>query len=265
MFRTQVVVPRGIPMKTQKKLDLEVTEKEKVFNEAKRICSNPDLMKKHFEKSKFCIHINTANHDKMKCSYAHGPEDYSPPKCFNGKFCNKNGCELFHQNMETIESYMKKLSITFPTVIELEKFESSNVNTKLCSIMKENRPCNKKNCGYAHSLWELKPINCNKQNCDGLCGKFHPKLNESLMSYYEKNNKIKLFMLRDSSCNKITFEEINKRMGVDEKTFIERIVREEREENEMKDADGFVDGKFVDKDNSDEDEDEDEDVNIIII
>ena len=61
----------------------------------------------------------------------------------------------------------------------------SNVNSKMCAKILQGKYCDKKNCGFAHSVEQLAPICCaydrNCRNFSGSCKYFHPSVEDKRM------------------------------------------------------------------------------------
>ena len=167
--------------------------------EAKRIASDPQLLKSLTKKTIFCSNGNCSGE---KCSFAHTIEEYNTPTCLYKEFCMKNDCKKNH-------GFTKEEYISYYDIVVPEKKEVINLDkTQLCIFMKEYRPCYIKDCKFAHSIWELRPMEC-KVRCKGeTCKLLHE--DDSLFGYFEKQSiKIKPWMLRSTEMN--TIEEIHRR------------------------------------------------------
>lgn len=182
--------------------------------EGKRIASDPQLMKNLLKKTRFCTNADCSGNEK--CSFAHTIEEYNTPTCLHKEFCLDISCKKNHGF--TKEEYLSYYDISVP-----EKKEVINLDkTQLCVFMKENRPCYIEDCKFAHSLWELRPMEC-KVRCKGETCKLLHK-GENLFEYLENQSiKIKPWMLRSTELN--TIEEFFR---------LRKILMAEQEENEKK-------------------------------
>lgn len=180
--------------------------KNSIYTEAQRIISNPTLLKQYFEKSKFCKYKEQCKLGS-KCTYAHNMDEYKPPQCFYKDYCTNKDCALFHP-WDCVYEYLNRKQPTTNTTTNTIKnqnvFSSQNrtfadvikkideplpppSKTDLCPYMSEIVPkCTRFNCGYAHTLWELKPK---------VCANDHTVLSkESCLFYHEGEDKMDYFI-----------------------------------------------------------------------
>ena len=132
--------------------------------------------------------------------------------------------------------------------------------------MKEKKPCNMKECTFAHSLWEYRPLMCKFKNCtDQDCIRFHDS--DTIFSYMEKQGvKFNHWMLRSTDMNNyieskhLDFKEVLASLEFAEKIANEIKELESRnwqEEGDGKEGDGKEAGDDV-QDGGDVQDDEDE-------
>lgn len=176
---------------------------ENVNEYMKRVNIIPPVQKT-LERTKFCRHNPCTNE---KCTFAHTIEEYNPPPCVYKNFCKNVKCTLFHIGRETLEEYMKKYNIT-PTPPKSPEKEKKTICTKMCSNMSCTIPCTKKDCGFAHSIKELVPINCVSTNCkNSECIYYHN--GQDIVDYAKKMGTVlQDFMFRDVSSNKKDFMQL---------------------------------------------------------
>ena len=152
----------------ERRLDIE--------KKARETMSNPELLRQHLHRTRKCFNgVSCSN--KEKCNGAHFLNEYRLPICLKMEFCSDEKCQHFHENRQTKENYMYSQGISFEynTLEELEELEKSNLYTQLCSFVKEDSPCSRNKCSFAHSLEELVLPECicpNKEICD----KYHSSL-----------------------------------------------------------------------------------------
>lgn len=78
-----------------------------VFDKAKTIMSDPELKKKHLEKSTPCIRMDKC--DVKDCTYAHTREELKAPLCLYDSYCKKEGCKFLHPSLnETFGIWVNK-------------------------------------------------------------------------------------------------------------------------------------------------------------
>lgn len=64
--------------------------------------------------------------------------------------------------------------------------------TKFCIAAKQQRPCNRQGCTFAHDLDQLKPIKCFQTDCD--CTQFHPR-SETKLQYLLRTDECPVWLI----------------------------------------------------------------------
>ena len=158
--------------------------------EAKRIATNPEEMKKILTRTRFCT-IKKCTGKYCKGAFAHNLEEYNTPTCLQGVFCQDENCTKNHGF--TKEEYVSYYNIAVPEKASLERI-------KFCSHMTNEQPCYSGKCTFAHSLWELRTMECNNIGCSEQCKLFHE--GDDMFSYMEKQGiVVEPWMLRSTELN----------------------------------------------------------------
>jgi len=223
-----------------------------VRSEATRISRDPSLMAGILSKTRFCT--NKKCNSNPSCGFAHNIEEYNPPTCLQREFCKDESCIKNH--FFTKAEYIDYYDIQVPQPDLGLKF------TQFCNFMKEKKPCNMKECTFAHSLWEYRPLMCKFKNCsDQDCIRFHDS--DTIFSYMEKQGvKFNHWMLRSTDMNNhieskyLDFKEVLSSLEFAEKIGNEIRELESRNWQEDDDEDGKDDGKDDDEDDDEDDDDE---------
>jgi hypothetical protein len=235
-----------------------------VRQEAHRISKNKDEMQKILKKTRFCT--NKKCDGKETCQFAHSFEEYNPPTCLQQEFCLDYTCQKNHGF--TKEEYVSYHDIKIPekTVINLDK-------TQFCIFMTYSMPCMIKDCKFAHSLWEFRPMECLFKCKGNDCILFHKT--DDIFSYMEKQKiKIKPWMLRSTEMN--TLEELDRRKRlffrevnefIDEFRRLDQLgwVEEKEDEFIFKMANLFIDDEEEEEKKEDEDEDVEEEEDDLVV
>ena len=227
-----------------------------VRSEATRISRDPSLMAGILSKTRFCT--NKKCNSNPSCGFAHTIEEYNPPTCLQREFCKDESCSKNH--VFTKAEYIDYYDVKVPQPDLGLKF------TQFCNLMKEKKPCNMKECTFAHSLWEYRPLMCKFKNCtDQDCIRFHDS--DTIFSYMEKQGvKFNHWMLRSTDMNNyieskhLDFKEVLASLEFAEKIANEIKELESRnwqEEGDGKEGDGKEAGDDV-QDGGDVQDDEDE-------
>jgi hypothetical protein len=94
--------------------------------------------------SKLCRYLEKCKYIDT-CFRAHSKDEYTPVEC-RFKNCYNLDCKFYHPSRETKDEYIEKCLIFNQNVKR---------HTKFCRKMKEDFPCTKKSCPFAHSIDDI--------------------------------------------------------------------------------------------------------------
>lgn len=225
-----------------------------VQSEAYRISSSKVLMQELVKKTKFCLNKKC---DPSKCGFAHTLEEYNTPTCLQKEFCLDYSCTKNHGF--TKEEYMEYHNIKVPVRETLDK-------TQFCGIMKEYVPCNKKDCKFAHSFWEYKPMKCrfDEMCTDQGCVLLHSR--NTIFEYIQNQGvTLKTWMFRSTDMNNsIEYTERETKRLKDEKEFLEKYTEEIKRLEENNWVDDTDLSTALQKLVVEEEEEDDDEIDIVI-
>jgi len=145
--------------------------------------------RKKLRNTSLCRNIEAGTECKFKfCNYAHSIKELNPTKCQWGLRCRKGEkCFYIHVSCETKESYVERLGLSKYVGVNT-RMKKEVKNTRLCNSIINNWKFCREDCNYAHSIIELKPIECIfKEDCkfkSDKCKYIHSK--ESVENYCER-------------------------------------------------------------------------------
>jgi len=224
---------------------------------AREIMTNPELLREHLYRTRKCFNgLSCSN--KEKCQGAHFLSEYRLPLCLKMEYCSDIKCQHFHEGKQEKEDYMASQGISFEynteedykksllkplsTPLSLKKSRTYNTqlcNTQLCSFVKEDSPCKRNGCSFAHSIDDLilpqceYKDSCTKENCknyhpfDNKLEKAKSILKMDIPSYYLRQsyeNSTYYMMLLDQI---LIIEEFQEELG------IEFLTEEETERDQL--------------------------------
>jgi hypothetical protein len=160
---------------------------------ANQIMANPEMMRKHLDKSKVCQTMDCPNDG---CQDAHFIEEYKAPVCLFLEFCKNPNCKMYHPHLGSPHEYVRYIGMDNVLMTrenwELKK-QRNMIHTNARQFMTDKkllsqhlhktRAChhgsfckNKDKCPGAHSIEEYRfPICLFMNFCEEeKCQNFHP-------------------------------------------------------------------------------------------
>lgn len=211
---------------------------------AREIMSDPELLRQHLYRTRKCFNgLSCSN--KEKCQGAHFLSEYRLPLCLKMEYCYDTKCQHFHEGKQEKEDYMVSQGISFeynteedykksllkpistPSLTSKHSRINKLCNTQLCLFVKEDSPCKRNGCSFAHSIDDLVLPQCEyKDSCiKKNCQNYHPfdnKLEKAksilkmdILSYYLRQsyeNSTYYMMLLDQI---LIMEEFQEELGID--------------------------------------------------
>lgn len=130
-------------------------------------------------KTKFCKFLySDCICDSENCDFAHCLDELYIKECYKYNDCKDNTCKYIHP-LETKQMWFHRIGVFITNTDTINIYDLINTipnKTKLChSLVKGKKYCNYKDCSLAHSLKEIKILNCNKyvNACFQTCIKLH--------------------------------------------------------------------------------------------
>lgn len=225
---------------------------QKVMENARLIMGNPHLKAKHIEKTQPCRNMPCKK--KENCKYAHSDEEYKLPLCLYEEFCKKMGCQMYHPNRETRQEFMERNHIGFvtKTVSQNAKYIPHNRNTKMCTNMTFDTPCQGQYtyCTFAHHINSIYVQGCDCQNKE--CNFFHLEYQDFFEYVMERRNEkgILDWHIEEYKKSLIKEQEIQKNIryfleNLESKEYDYENKDEKNERQEKETKSKWVDGKFI--------------------
>jgi hypothetical protein len=125
-------------------------KREETIAKAREISLDKEKMNQLVQKTSFCTNWKHASgYDEKRhgpCRFAHTIDDYNPPLCLNGVFCEKDQCDKNH-GLSKPEWILLK-GITVPVA-------KKEMKEEFCRCVWTKKRCGIPECPFMHSIWEL--------------------------------------------------------------------------------------------------------------
>jgi hypothetical protein len=126
-------------------------KRDETMASAREISLDKQKMGLLLQKTKFCTNWKHASgYDETihgPCGFAHTLDDYNPPHCVFGLFCEKDQCDKNHGVLSKQE-WVSLKSISVPVV-------KKEMKPEFCRCLWTKKRCQVSECPFMHSLWEL--------------------------------------------------------------------------------------------------------------
>jgi hypothetical protein len=125
-------------------------KRDETIAKAREISFDKQKMSQLVQKTSFCTNWKHASgYDEKRhgpCTFAHTIDDYNPPRCLNGVFCEKDQCDKNH-GLSKPEWILLK-GITVPVA-------KKEMKEEFCRCVWTKKRCGIPECPFMHSIWEL--------------------------------------------------------------------------------------------------------------
>ena len=124
-------------------------KRDKTIAQAREISLDKQKISELLQKTKFCTNWKHQSYDEKRhgpCRYAHSlKNDYKPPTCLYGTFCEKRDCDKNH-GLST-EEWISLKQITVPIF-------KKEMKEEFCRCIWTKKRCGIPECPFMHSIWE---------------------------------------------------------------------------------------------------------------
>lgn len=124
-------------------------KRDETIARARQISQDEQKMGELLQKTKFCTNWKHASgHDEKRhgpCRFAHTIEEYNPPSCLYGTFCEKVNCDKNHGLSK--EEWISLNQITVPIL-------KKEMKEEFCRCIWTKKRCGIPECPFMHSIWE---------------------------------------------------------------------------------------------------------------
>lgn len=124
-------------------------KREETIANAREILLNEQKMSQLLQKTKFCENWkHQLSYDEKRhgpCRFAHTIDDYNPPCCLYGVFCEKDNCDKNHGLSN--EEWILLKGITVPIL-------KKEMKEEFCRCIWTKKRCGIPECPFMHSIWE---------------------------------------------------------------------------------------------------------------